>query len=155
MLFPTMDCNKVCTIGVPPCKVCKKGKPSPQFKEETRIRKQQAKYKHWKAKNPDKYHQWLQNLEEWKANNPEKVQLAKKQSDAKRRARKHNTKHGRVSYAKILEQYGYICHICGESIEQGDLHFDHVVPLVHYGSHTQDNIKPSHSWCNMRKGSKL
>jgi len=33
-----------------------------------------------------------------------------------------------------------------------DLHFDHVVPLSKGGPHTTENIRPSHSTCNLKKG---
>jgi len=42
-----------------------------------------------------------------------------------------------------------------DQIEPPDLHFDHVIPLSKGGPHTYDNIRPAHSWCNMRKGTKL
>ncbi len=37
----------------------------------------------------------------------------------------------------------------------GDLHFDHVIPRARDGRHVQENIRPSHAKCNLRKSNKL
>ena len=61
-----------------------------------------------------------------------------------------------VDYAAILTEFGMLCHLCSEPIEsRRDLDFDHVIPLARGGAHTYDNIRPSHSSCNRRKGAKL
>lgn len=78
------------------------------------------------------------------------------QAGALRRARVHNARIGKVSYAAILRQHGWVCHICGGSIAgRADLHFDHVVPLSRGGSHSNDNIRPAHAFCNLSKHDNL
>lgn len=63
---------------------------------------------------------------------------------------------GTVDYAAILADHGMVCHICGGAIDSlDDLHFDHVIPLVKGGAHSQDNVRPSHALCNMRKSDKI
>ena len=44
------------------------------------------------------------------------------------------------------------CHICGEKIKEKDLHADHVVPVSKGGENM--GMKPAHSWCNLRRGTK-
>lgn len=61
-----------------------------------------------------------------------------------------------VDYEHILAVHGMHCHLCQGDIEsRDDLNMDHVVPLARGGSHTYDNIRPAHSWCNQRKHTKL
>jgi 5-methylcytosine-specific restriction endonuclease McrA len=71
------------------------------------------------------------------------------------RARKKAARIGKVSYKRILERDGYVCHICKGIIDPKDLHFDHVIPLSRGGSHSEENIKPAHKLCNIRKSNKL
>ncbi|QOH59936.1 hypothetical protein C6Y44_27815 (plasmid) [Rhodococcus rhodochrous] len=49
-----------------------------------------------------------------------------------------------------------VCHLCGGDIDSWpDLHFDHVVPLARGGEHSNDNLRPAHAGCNLRKGSSM
>jgi 5-methylcytosine-specific restriction endonuclease McrA len=75
--------------------------------------------------------------------------------EGRRRAQKRATQVEQVDFAAILERDGLICHICGGSVARDDVHFDHVIPLVRGGPHTEDNIHVAHSTCNSRKGAKL
>lgn len=74
-----------------------------------------------------------------------------------RRVRKLGTQVEIVDYAAILAVHGRVCYLCGLPIPEGrrQLHFDHVVPLARGGTHTEDNIRPTHARCNYRKGKKL
>lgn len=63
-----------------------------------------------------------------------------------------------VSYDRVLERDGYHCYICEKAIDPtlksphpGSLTFDHVIPFVRGGVHSEDNIKPAHRVCNNRK----
>lgn len=58
---------------------------------------------------------------------------------------------GKVDYAAILAKHGRICHICSGPIGDGELDFDHVIPLSKGGPHSESNIRPSHASCNRRK----
>lgn len=48
-----------------------------------------------------------------------------------------------------------VCHICRRVVSQGELHFDHIVPLSRGGPHSADNIAVTHARCNLSKGTKL
>lgn len=61
----------------------------------------------------------------------------------------------RVDYDAILARDGLVCHICAGSVGRRDVHFDHVVPLARGGAHSADNIRVSHSLCNLRKGARI
>lgn len=86
----------------------------------------------------------------WRKKNPELWALRNRENQRRRRGDKP------VRYEAILERDGMVCHICSEAIPSlHDLHFDHVIPLIKGGPHSEENIKPSHSQCNLRKGAKL
>jgi 5-methylcytosine-specific restriction endonuclease McrA len=97
----------------------------------------------------------------WLADNPEYMagycssdhyKILHREWERRRNAAKKATAVEKVSYEAILAEHGMICHICGERIaDKSDLHFDHVVPLSRGGSHTAENIRPSHAWCNLSK----
>lgn len=67
----------------------------------------------------------------------------------------------------VLSSYGNHCYLCLEAIdlqaprrvgapgwEQG-LHIEHVIPISKGGSHTLENVRPSHGLCNLRKGKNI
>lgn len=83
----------------------------------------------------------------WDRRNPEK----RKEGVLRRRARIRQNRVERVDYAVIWDRDQGMCHICGKPVDRSDVHFDHVVALVNGGAHSMDNIRVSHSICNMRK----
>jgi 5-methylcytosine-specific restriction endonuclease McrA len=86
----------------------------------------------------------------WRKANPEKWALRNRENQRRRRGDKP------VNYSAIIERDGMVCHICTDPIEGlTDLHMDHVIPLARGGAHHEDNIKPSHALCNMRKSDKI
>jgi len=101
----------------------------------------------------------------WYAGNSDKVRAHRQsghfkmlhaEGQRRRYAVKMATAVEAVSYAAILERYGMVCHICSERIgSRTQLHFDHVVPLSLGGPHVEENIRPSHAVCNLRKGARL
>lgn len=74
----------------------------------------------------------------------------------RRDARKRNATISTVNYEHILERDGMYCYICEQTIlPHHILHFDHVIPLSRNGAHSEENIKPTHQQCNLRKGDRL
>ena len=82
----------------------------------------------------------------------------------KRRALKVNNECTAYTETDVLDMYGSNCHICGTSIDleaprrtgkgegwQNGLHIDHLISLSNGGADSLDNVRPSHSLCNMRK----
>ena len=73
------------------------------------------------------------------------------------RAKKLGIEYEYVDYAEVLKVHGSSCHICSQPITQGvgqsggALSFDHVIPVSKGGSHTANNVKPSHANCNIVK----
>lgn len=67
-----------------------------------------------------------------------------------------------ITREDLVEVYGWTCHICAGAIpdDVGRYHplyltIDHVIPLVHGGNHTMENVMPAHSSCNKQKSAKL
>ena len=78
-----------------------------------------------------------------------------RQAHGVRRARQLGGHVSCADYRAILAEFGMTCHICGEAIaDHHELHFDHVVPLACGGAHSRENIRPSHSPCNLSKGAR-
>lgn len=55
---------------------------------------------------------------------------------------------------RVLERDGLVCHVCSNPVEATDVHIDHVIPLSRGGMTSLENLKVSHSFCNMSKGAK-
>jgi len=58
----------------------------------------------------------------------------------------------------VFEFYGWICIVCDKDIDpdlawpdKGSATLDHIVPLSRGGTHTWDNVAPSHLLCNSKK----
>jgi 5-methylcytosine-specific restriction endonuclease McrA len=67
----------------------------------------------------------------------------------------------------MLELYGTNCYLCDMPINlqvsgqpgsnpqwRSGLHIEHFVAITNGGSDTIENVRPSHAWCNLTKGSK-
>jgi 5-methylcytosine-specific restriction endonuclease McrA len=89
----------------------------------------------------------------WRIANRERWLQIKIASEGRRRARKRATQEIPVDLRVVLDQCGRWCYLCGEVIGD-DLSFDHVMPLSRGGTHTYENIRPTHLICNMRKSNK-
>lgn len=102
----------------------------------------------------------------WGRNNPDKVRSHMRNVTRRRRANKLSVESEAYTQDLILSIYGDNCHICltkidltapqhplgGSGWELG-LQLDHVVPLSNGGNDKIENIRPSHTKCNMKKGS--
>lgn len=141
----------------PYCKTCRSKQRKQHYRDNQERIKQQNNT--WKDNNRAFHNAYCReynvtHFEERKSyqqsynqRNPEK----NRQHAASHYALKKGTSIGKVSYKQILERDGYTCHICKQAIAPEDLQFDHVIPLARGGSHTEENIKPSHANCNKRK----
>lgn len=74
----------------------------------------------------------------------------------RRKALKRTTQVERVDLEVLLAAHGRVCHLCGWEIAADmQMHWDHVIPLSRGGTHTADNLAPSHGSCNDWKGARL
>lgn len=80
---------------------------------------------------------------------PEKA----RQAAAMRRARKRQAPIVvPVSIRHIALRDNWRCHICGGHVTPQTWSLDHLIPLVHGGNHTPDNVALAHRRCNSRRG---
>ena len=61
----------------------------------------------------------------------------------------------RVDLYAVIRHDQALCHICRDPVEPDELAFDHVVPLVHGGTHSTGNVRVAHVHCNAAKGARL
>lgn len=70
-----------------------------------------------------------------------------------------------ITLQKVFSRDGGICYLCGGRCDWSDYErkdgkkiagnnypsIDHVIPLAHNGTHTWDNVRLAHRWCNTMK----
>lgn len=128
-------------------------------------------YDRIRARTPERKAQYRKRYREAYAFNPRYIarkriygsawskanRLRKRESLLRYIAHKKKAVAGKVSYQHILERDGRWCYICEQPIlPHQKLVFDHVIPLrprpgEPQGTHTEDNIRPAHEACNVRK----
>lgn len=131
------------------CKACT------QKKAHARLDKRRE-YNRQRLLDPS-YKRTIRNgLNEWRRANP----MHQRELTLRRNARKKAATTEIVDFKQILERDGFHCYICNQGIlPHQKLEFDHVIPLIPLlgepqGTHSADNIKPSHQTCNRRKANK-
>jgi hypothetical protein len=112
----------------------------------------------YREKNKDAIRERQKNNPEFKSN--------RLRYEMNRRALKMNILSEDFSTADVLAKWGIDCHLCMEPVDldaprnvgpkgwERGLHLEHVIGLANGGSHTLDNVKPSHAVCNLRKNRK-
>jgi 5-methylcytosine-specific restriction endonuclease McrA len=82
--------------------------------------------------------------------------------ERRRRARELSVQSEDYVEKDILNRWGTACYLCGEEIDleaprsmktynPRALHMDHVIPIALGGPDTIDNVKPTHSSCNLKR----
>jgi hypothetical protein len=125
--------------------------------------KMREKHRRWQAANPEKEHakhsKWyaanrekkLEQNRGWYAAHPEKL----REKSSRHRAIERNASIGKVDLEFIWNRANGICYLCGKAIDPSDVHYDHVIHLSKGGSHSNDNLRPTHSRCNVKKSNKI
>jgi hypothetical protein len=103
------------------------------------------------------------NDKAWKKANPEK----EKAYANRRRARKLGNGFEPYTHEEIFKTYGTNCYLCDMPINlqvsgkpgsnpqwRSGLNIEHFIDIALGGSDTIENVRPSHAWCNLTKGSK-
>jgi 5-methylcytosine-specific restriction protein A len=57
--------------------------------------------------------------------------------------------------AFVIRRDNSECAICGQPVRKWDVHIDHHVPVARGGTEDPDNLRVTHSWCNLEKGARL
>jgi|AntAceMinimDraft_6_1070360.scaffolds.fasta_scaffold30952_3 5-methylcytosine-specific restriction endonuclease McrA len=154
----------------PDCSDCGRARSASYTKENAQANRDRANK--WRTQNLEKSKEskrefYKQNKEkiayQFKvayAKNPQKFRRSK----LKRLERESKIVKEQFSISDVISRYGSVCHLCSKEIDldaprwtaqkgwELGLHLDHVIRVVDGGSHTLDNVKPSHAICNLRKG---
>ncbi len=136
-------------------------------------KKVKANDKAYRIANPEKVSAAIKT---WQKANPEKVNAATKAwqkrnldkvnaLSRKRRARKLGNGFEPYTLEEIFKTYGTNCYLCDMPINyeaprqvgkpgwRSGLHIEHFIDIALGGSDTIENVRPSHGWCNLTKGS--
>jgi 5-methylcytosine-specific restriction endonuclease McrA len=107
----------------------------------------------WRAANPER---WKETQRRAHAKDRANGSPIAKRSSLARRAREVAARDGIVSLKAVLATYGMNCSICKRQIDdKRHLTYDHVIPLVRGGKHSDDNLRPAHRACNSWKAGRL
>lgn len=130
-----------------------------KWQDRIKIYKQTARYKNLDKIFRNSY-EHKQKVKEY-FQRPE-VKLKYAQRASMRRALKRNAKIGKVDFKWINERDGMICQLCRKKIDisLSNRHpmmksYDHIVPLIMGGEHSNRNIQLAHFTCNSQKQAKL
>jgi 5-methylcytosine-specific restriction endonuclease McrA len=128
--------------------------------KECRREKMRTYMRQWRAENPERNRETDRRHREsnpeataakyarYAKNNPHK----RRDIDARRRARIANAPRvEKIDREYIIARDNSTCHICGKRVTT-QLELDHLVPLAKGGSHTADNLRVAHKWCNGSMG---
>lgn len=61
----------------------------------------------------------------------------------------------RATQFRVLKRENQICSVCGKSVQDEDIEFDHIIPWSKGGSSDESNIRLLCSLCNKKKGKKF
>jgi 5-methylcytosine-specific restriction endonuclease McrA len=68
----------------------------------------------------------------------------------------------RITHEEIAERDGYLCHICGDSVDMSlprtsklGATLDHVIPVSKGGVDSRENLKLAHWICNVKKSNRI
>ena len=101
----------------------------------------------WRAANPDRWKEIQRRSYE-----KDKASGALAAKSARYRGRKPKNI---VDLAAIYERDKGVCHICTQPVAKDLAHYDHVVPLILGGEHSEANLKVAHHRCNSWKAGRL
>lgn len=54
----------------------------------------------------------------------------------------------------VIARDGYVCGICGGDVHPDDVHLDHIQPVSKGGPTTFENLRVTHSFCNISRGNR-
>lgn len=141
------------TKGTQTCTHCKEEKPFKDFSKHRSALGFRSKCKACRSKDEAETNE--------KYRHTEKGKVVSTNTRNKRRARIKSTDDGTVTTEFLMDlrtKQNHQCHYCNEKLDYltpRATHLDHVIPLSKGGTHTQNNVVWSCSFCNLSKGDKL
>lgn len=80
--------------------------------------------------------------------------LLHRERESRRRALIQDSTTEAVNFQQVWKQSEGVCYLCNMPIIEGSEQYDHIVPVSRGGTHTHENIRPTHRSCNARKWAK-
>lgn len=119
---------------------------------------QPCKHAAWRVDPVAQKERRKEYLRHWATTNRHKIS----EKQARRRARKlARGPVEEIDREVVVTRDGAVCYLCQEPIDLSlsgwhpmGLTLDHVIPLSRGGSHTLNNLKPTHRACNVRKSAR-
>lgn len=110
----------------------------------------------FRERNPERNRE---NLDRWRKANPERHHEQIRRAQNKRRAWKQESPGDGISqrswHRQLMRQRGR-CAYCNKLPPQGErLTMEHIIPLSRGGAHSEGNITPACSRCNLEKNDRL
>lgn len=68
--------------------------------------------------------------------------------------RKRRDKIPAATRASVIARDGNTCGLCNGTVEQQDIHIDHIIPVSRGGGNHAGNLQVTHAACNLRKGNR-
>lgn len=106
-------------------------------------------------RTPEQIRRATERVKQWKARNPFEARLSAMERRARSKWKQAGLPADVFKYADVLARDGWNCYLCGGSVMECELSFDHVVPLSARGPHSMENVKVTHIRCNDSKGAKV
>lgn len=104
----------------------------------------QAQIRAYAAAHPEERRQ---QQREWSKAHPLNI----RQKQARRRAQQNAAPiESNLKYQSILLRDSK-CYLCGDTLQDKQIEFDHMVPLSRGGSHSSENVRVVHTSCNRQK----
>lgn len=146
------------------CRTCDRNKSNRYTKENPEVR-QMYRETH-RAESKQYYSQYyLENLDTIREKDRERARMVRDNDPlytrlhlGTMRAKRAGMEWENISSTELLSYWELrditidTCHYCQQTIGEGDLEIDHGIPFCKGGSHTLDNLFPSHKRCNQGKG---
>lgn len=79
-------------------------------------------------------------VKEWRKKNPQA-------SHGKRKS--VTSSYRDIILSSLIERDGFVCGMCGESLEGSKIHIDHIIPVALGGVDTLSNVRLTHAKCNL------
>ena len=140
------------------CKECDKVRV--KIWKKANVERVKARKKAWQKANPEKVNA---RTNAWHRANPESSAATQR----RRRARKLGNGFEPYTLEEVFETYGTNCYLCDMPINlqisgrpgsnpqwRSGLNIEHFIDIALGGSDTIENVRPSHAWCNLTKGTK-
>ena len=148
------------------CRTCNRNDNKKHYNENREARTAYARQYYLdnrEAKNAYNRQYWIDNIEsmrEYRVNRIQADPMYDRLHLGKKRAEEAGAEWETIKTTELLSYWEQnnmsisTCHYCKQTIDEDELEIDHGIPIGRGGSHTLENLFPSHIRCNRQKFNK-